>query len=441
MPGTKIDDHSFYATIQHDFNSDWKITGQVSRFIYNMEGSSAWPSVVNPDGKMIRNVSIWDAKSVMTMGQAFVNGTVQTGGIRHRILAGLDVANKDYLADWGQAHDLDSVGAEFDPLNPYYGMPVNGFPNFDRSKPLEERAKIAGGVMGQSYSSIYVQDELGFFNNNVRLTLAGRYTDLKTYSWGDPAIRAKHFTPRVGLSVSLDKYSSVYALYDQAFIPQTGIIAGGGKVQPITGNNMEIGLKRDWFEGKWNTGITAYRIVKNNELTADPNSPPTSNFSVELGQKIAQGVEFDLRGTIVKGLSLTANYAFTEAKVTKVAKDVTVIKVGDIVPGYAKHTANVWLSYKLPDGILKGFGISAGATYLGDRATYWEVSPDPSKGLNDYFKVDAGLFFEKDRIRINANVFNVLNEYLYSGSWYGWLNAYDYQTDPPRNFRLSIAYK
>jgi iron complex outermembrane receptor protein len=441
LPGTKINDHSFYASLQHDIASGWKITGQGSHFISDQVGSSSWPSSVNADGTMIRNVGIWDAKSKMTMAQVFVNGDVTTGAIRHRILAGVDMANKEYMADWGQSHDLDTAGAEFDTKNPYYGVPVNGYPVFDRTTSLEERAIKAGGLMDQSYTSVYVQDELGFFSNILRLTLAGRYTDLRQSAWGASPDKAKHFTPRVGLSVSVNKSTSLYALYDQAFVPQTGVLAGGGKVQPITGNNMEVGVKKEWFDGRWFTSLAAYRILKNNELTADPNSAPTSNLSIELGQKRAQGIEFDLRGTILKGLNITANYAYTEAKVIEVAKGVTAVKKGDIVPGYAKHTANAWLSYKIQGGALKGVGFSAGGTYLGDRATYWEKAPDPGKELGDYFKLDAGLFWENDKIRVNANVFNVLDEYLYSGSWYPYLNAYNWQTESPRSMRLSIAYK
>lgn len=441
IPGTKINDHSFYATVQHELSKEWKLTGQVSRFIYNQEGSSAWPTIVNANNTVIRNIGIWDAKSTMTMGQLFVNGDVQTGSIRHRILAGIDVSSKDYMADWGQSHDLDTVGAEFDMLNPNLGIPVNGYPKFDRVTPLEERANLAGGLISQSYSGVYIQDELGFIDNRVRLTLAGRFTALKQSTYGGPADKADHFTPRVGLSVSIDKNTSVYGLYDQAFIPQSGIKADGGKVQPITGNNMEIGIKRDWFNGRWNTTLTAYRILKNNELTADPNSPPTSNLSIELGQKQAQGIEFDLKGTIAKGLNLILNYAFTDAKVVEVTDGVTSVKEGDIIPGYAKHTGNAWLSYKAQSGVLKGFGISAGTTILMDRKTYWEEPPTGGEEIRDYFKVDAGLFWEKDKIRITANVFNVLDEYLYTGSYYSWLNSYYTQSEAPRNMRLSVAFK
>jgi iron complex outermembrane recepter protein len=440
MPATKINDHSFYVNLQHDLNEQWRITGQLSRFNYTQQGSSMWPASVNPDGTMLRATSSWDAKSTMSMAQVFVNGEVTTGAIRHRILSGIDIANKEYFADWGQYHMLDSIGAEFDTHNPYYGTPVNGFPQFDYSTPLEERAQAAGGLMDQRYTGVYLQDELGFIDNRIRLTLAGRYTYVKQSEWGGESMEAKHFTPRIGLSVSINKQTSAYALYDQAFIPQAGRLSNGVDVKPLTGNNMEVGIKRDWAAGKWNSTLSFYRILKNNELAADPNSPPASGLSMELGQKRSQGIEFDVRGRITTALSLIANYAFTDSRVVEVAEGITDVEEGDIVPGFAKHTVNSWLNYKIQDGPLKGAGASLGFTYLAGRETYWDPAPDPSGNLPDYFKLDAGLFWEKDNLRITANVFNVLDKYLYSGSYYAWLNAYYWQTDAPRNVRLSISY-
>lgn len=437
---TKIRDQSVFVNLQHQLNADWKITAQVGYFNYRLNGSSMWPRAVNPDGKLIRGVGIWDAKSEMTLGQVFVNGDVKTGTVRHRILGGIDVGSKNYFADWSQSFPLDSAGAEFDPKNPYYGTPVMGYPVFDRTLNLEARAAAGGGIQDQSYTGLYLQDELGFLDNRIRLTLAGRYTSVKQSAFGGADEEAKRFTPRVGLSVSLTKNTSVYALYDQAFIPQSGRLASG-TVKPITGNNTELGVKRDWAEGRWNTTLAFYRILKNNELTADPNAGPNSGLSIVLGQKRAQGVEFDLRGTIVNGLNLTANYAYTISEVTKVAEGVTDVKVGDLVPGYAKHTTNAWLSYKVQHGSLKGSGVSGGFTYLAGRATTNWSTTNSSLNQPDYFKLDGGVFWEKNNIRLTANVFNILDKYLYSGGYYDWLKAYYWQADPPRNYRLSVTYK
>jgi len=438
---TTINDHSLFINLQHQLNSQWKITAQGAYFNYRQTGTSMWPAAVNDDGTMLRSIDSWDAKSEMTLMQGFVNGDITTGVIHHRILGGIDVGTKNYLADWGQHHLLDTVGAEFNTLDPSYGIPANGYPSFDHSwATLEQRAQAAGGIINQRYTGIYIQDELGFFDNRLRVTLAGRYTYVKQSEWGDAPMSAKHFTPRAGISVSLDKFTSVYGLYDQAFLPQAGRLAGGGSVKPLTGSNIEFGMKRDWDNGRWNTTVSAYRIIKNHELTADPNSSPASGLSIELGQKQSQGIEFDLRGRIFNGLNIVANYALTESKVTKVSEGVTVVKKGDIVPGYAKHTMNTWLSYKIPGGALKGAGISAGFTWLAGRRTYWETSPDPNQNLPDYFKLDGGLSWEKDKIKIAVNVFNMLDKFIYSGSYYSWLNAYYWQTETPRNARFSVSY-
>lgn len=437
---TKINDQTFLVNLQHEINKDWKLTAQASYLKYGQHGSSSWPTSVAADGKMIRNVGIWDAASDMTLGQFFINGNATTGAVSHRILGGVDVGAKNYIADWGQSHDLDTAnGGEFDPAAPYYGAPVNGYPVFDRSTSLEERAAKAGGLMDQRYTGIYVQDELGFFNKKLRLTLAGRYTTISQSAWGGAPDKANRFTPRVGLSYSVSRDLAVYGLYDQAFVPQSGRLANGGDVKPITGNNQEIGIKKDWANGAWNTTIAVYRILKENELTADPNQPPSSGYSIVLGQKKAQGIEFDLRGRLAPGLTLVANYAYTEAKVSKVAKDVTAFKVGDLVPGYSTHTANAWLTYKIMEGKLQGLGASGGFTWLGDRRTdSWSES---DIRLPDYFKLDGGLFWEGAKMRVSANVFNILDKYIYSGSYYSYLNAFYWQADPPRNFRFEIAYK
>lgn len=440
MPATNIQDHSVFAQFQHNINPGWQITGQLARFDYKQQGTSMWPASVNPDGTMLRAVSSWDAKSAMTMGQAFLNGNFFTGEVQHRLLAGIDMANKQYFADWGQYHLLDSVGGFFDTKNPNLGVPVNGYPDFDFSTPLEERAQAGGGTIDQRYNAFYLQDELGFFDNFIRLTLAGRYTYIKQSEWGGNPYDASHFTPRIGLSVSLSDQASVYGVYDQAFIPQSGRLANGGSVKPITGNNVEFGLKKAWGAGKWNTTLAVYRILKNNELTADPNSPPSSGLSVVLGEKTSKGIELDIRGTLFEGLNLIANYAFTDSKVTKVTEGVTSVEEGDIVPGFAKHTFNSWLTYKITRGAMSGFGVSAGIMAQMDRSTFWDPAPQ-GFALPDYFKVDGGLFWEKDHFRITANVFNVLDEYLYSGSYYSWLNAFYWQTEPGRNFRMSLGYR
>jgi iron complex outermembrane receptor protein len=447
LPDTNIQDHSGYLMFEHKFDDNWKLTAQTSYFKYIQKGYSSWPGVVGPgpvdrdfngisegdigEGDIIRNVGIWDAESNMYLGQIFLNGKFSTGPITHKVLGGLDLASKDYAADWGQSHDLDTVDNPFNVNNPNYGPPSNGLPAFDHDTPLSQRA---GGLYSSEYAAGYVQDELGFFENKLRLTLAARYTWI-SQSGGGEVQEDSHITPRVGVSFSVTDNLAVYGLYDQAFLPQSGIIRNGDQVKPLTGSNLEFGIKKDWFDGSWNTSLSAYRIVKENELTADPTNGPNDPYKIVLGEKRAEGVEFDVRGKLFDGLNLIANYAFTESIVT----ESNILTVGSVVPGYAKHTANAWLNYTVQSGKIKGFGASIGGTFLAGRQTdTW--SPGAER-LPEYFKLDGGLSYEIGKVKVTANVFNILDKYLYSGSYYEWLSAYYWQTEAPRNFRVGVTYK
>ena len=429
---TTVNDHNLTLNIQHQIDPNWKITAQGSYFNYQQVGSSMWVNSVATNGDVSRYVSIWDASNIMKFGQVYLNGTARTGGIQHRILAGLDLGSKEYLADWNQSHTLDSAGT-FNIYRANRGLPKYGFPTFDRSRPLAQRAGIYG-VVSQAYTGVYLQDELGFLDNRIRLTLAGRYTDVRQNSY-NTITTGKRFTPRVGLSISLDPQTSVYALYDQSFVPQAGIRRDGGEVKPVTGNNREIGIKRDWFGGRWSTTLALYSILQNNQNAADPTNRAGEQFVVQFGQTKTQGIEFDLRGEIVRGLNLVANYALTDSKISQSA---TESLVGNKVPGYAKHNANAWLSYRVQQGVLRGFGASLGFTYQGDRTTWAWTGATGQQALPDYFKLDGGLFWEQDRFRVTANVFNIADAYLYSGSPY--LSYYYWQAEPGRNSRIGVTY-
>jgi iron complex outermembrane receptor protein len=434
---TYITEQIATVSLAHKISDRWKLFAQASYYDYKGQGSSMWAGSSVTADSMIRTVSIWDAASNAKFGQVYLNGEEQTGSVHHRILAGLDGNDKQYMADWNQSHDLDKPDAQFSFANPSYGAPSNGYPVWDRTTPLVQRAgKYA--VVDQSLVGVYLQDELGFFDNKLRLTLAGRYTHVTQNDYGTTS-KANKFTPRLGLSYSLTENTSVYAVYDQAFVPQAGNRRDLKKVEPLTGNNMEFGFKRDWMGGKWSTSLSVYRILRNNEISNDP-SDPTGRYIVQLGQTRAQGIEFDLRGEIVPGLTLTANYALTDNQITKSdTSAASKATIGNKVPGYAKHTANAWLNYKIQDGILKGFGISGGFTFLGTRSTWTWTGATGEKALPDYTKFDGGLFWEHDKLRISCNVYNLADKYLYTGAAYG--TYYYWQAEAGRNWRLGINYR
>lgn len=439
---TRIKDHSAFVYVHHQIDDNWKLTGQLGYFNYNQVGSSSWLSPitgslsVSPNGDVQRYVSIWDAANESKFGQLFVNGDVKTGSVRHRVLVGLDLGTKRYIADFGQLFNLDGPGRYFNIYRPNYGTPINGLPKFDRSQPLEQRG--AGNLVDQSYTGLYGQDELGFFDNKLRLTLAGRYTYVQQSSYITTRTRNRQFTPRVGLSGNIDDNTTAYALFDQSFVPQGGLLRSGEQVKPITGNNLEFGLKRDWFNQRWNTTLAVYRILRNNATAADPANQAGEPFLINVGQTKTQGIEFDARGEIVTGLNVVANYAFTDQKITQ-ASPLLPATLGNRVPGFAKHTANAWLTYTVQRGGLKGAGVSGGFTYQGRRSTWSWTGATATTQLPDYYKFDGGIFWGLNKVRFTANVFNIFNKYLYSGAAYA--NYLYWQAEAGTNYRVGMTYR
>jgi iron complex outermembrane receptor protein len=427
---TKMNEKSLLAIFEHKINPNWKFTTQLAYFNYQQQGASLWPWGFNAsnDSLVQRGISIWDILGVSKMGQTYINGEVHTGAVTHKILGGLDMSSKDYYHDWNQGAAL---GTPFNIYAPVYGNAAATV--FDRSKNIRER----GERYYSSYSGFYAQDELGLIDNKLRVTLAGRYTTLKSGDTYNGDFKSSKFTPRIGASFSINKNTAVYFLNDQSFLENYGADWQGKSFDPITGNNSEFGIKRDWLNGKWNSSVSIYTITRNNVLTADLDHPnPAGGFyNRQSGQQQTRGVEVDIRGQIVRGLDVIINYALTDAKTTK---DSKAENIGVQVPGSSRHIQNSWINYRLDKGALTGFGISLGYQYQIKRSS-WYVFDGTQKSLPDYCRFDGSLSYQKEKIGFNLVVNNILNKYLYSGGPYS--NYYYWQAEPGTNARFSVSYK
>lgn len=431
MTPTKIKDNSFIATLSHSINDNWKFTGQLAYLQFNQLGSSLWPSAISGD-TLKRAESVWDILGQIRVGQFFVNGDATTRKIKHRLLAGVDMGDKDFYHDWNQAGAI--VGSSpFIVTSPIYGqVPAAAYPVYNRTLGVKQRGVHYNNV----YTALYAQDEIRLMNDKLRLTLAGRYTTTGDEDPWSGSVDAGKFTPRVGLSYSLNKNTSVYAVVDESFIPQAGATFEGKEFDPITGTNKELGVKREWLNGRWTASASVYKITKNNVLTGDPNH---QFFSIQLGQTQTSGIEFDVKGQLFSGLDVTLNYAYTDGKVTK---DTDGKQVNTQIPGTDKSIANAWLSYRVPSGKVEGLGFSFGASHAGGRSAWYaeyDKSIDPS--MPAYTRFDAATSYQFGKFGVALNVNNVFNADVFSGAYYSWSKFYYYQTEAQRNYRMSINYK
>lgn len=431
---TRMTDQNFRVLFTHQLNTNWKISAQVGYLHFNQVGQSLWPTsfVAGNDSLLQRGISIWDAMGTNRNAQFYLNGNFETGAISHRLLAGIDMSYRKYWADWSQGGLLGDT--TFNIYDPQYGrVGASTIPQWDRSLDIRER----GVYYGNGYTSAYLQDELAFFKNKVRLTLAARYTSMLAENPYSGNYSTDKITPRAGLSWSILPNLSLYGVYDEAFLANPGLDYQGNNFDPITGNNLEMGVKKDWFNGKWKTTLSAYQLTKNNLLTTDIEHPdPTTGqfmYSRQTGQQQFKGIEFDARGQITKGLSLTVNYAYTDGRITK---DSDTSLVDAPTPGTTKHVQNTWLHYQVQKGFLKGLRLNAGYQYQAGRSTWF--ASKTANPLPDYTRFDAGIGYSIKNLSIDLVVNNLANASLYSGApYYG---MYYWQTEAGRNYRLTLRY-
>ncbi|TWR29181.1 TonB-dependent receptor [Mucilaginibacter pallidiroseus] len=444
----KLYDHNFTFYLNHKLNDTWKLNAQAAYVRYGLKGGTPWPSTIAPNGDMRRALNISEELAINKNAQISLSGDVVTGSVIHRILTGVDMGN---LKTWGdfssvQQPDLQLAGnAKFNIYNPTYGIPFTNIPFFDRSRSIQNRSGNNVYATNLTYTGVYAQDEIRMFDEKLRLTLAGRFTHaISVGKTNAQQMDDNVFSPRAGISYSITDNFSTYALYDQSFLPVAGADIDGNAFKPIRGNNIEAGLKKNWFGGKWSTTAAIYKITKKNVLTVlNPNQ--TTNDQVQLGEIQSKGVELDINGEITRGLNLVLNYAYTDAKVSK---DNRPALVGNPVPNSAKHITNGWLSYRFTKqgSLLRGFGLAGGYQIMLNRNAGSTTVP---LKLPDYYRFDGGVSYEKGRITVAALVNNLFNKRMLTQGSYTKLatetptsvSYYTYIYEVPRNGRLTVTYR
>lgn len=449
---TDVSDQSLFLTFDQQLTKDWVWSTQYAYMNVDHDGSNLWGSFDPSDSNIFnRSLGNWQARGKNNIFQTYVRGSLKTGNINHKIIAGFDYGNRKYDADF----TYFDTAYPFNISNPVYGidpstLPPDSFYTLDKTKPNYD-------MEGVKYTSYYIQDQIEMFDNKLRITLAGRYTNGKTYAgypfWAPgktvPVNSAGEFTPRAGISYSINDNLSVYGIFDKTFTPQSGTGINNTTItDPLKGQNIEFGAKKDWLDGKWNSTVAIYEIRRKNILTAGIKELNNGiDYLIAAGEQRARGLEIDVKGEIVKGLNVVANYAYTDAKTIR--DNNTPSLEGKATPGNAKNVQNTWLTYRFNSSFMKGFGISAGYQYQGGR-TAWFASQAKafSDKLPDYVDTNLGISYSAKKFDINLLLNNVLNKKNYGGYTFDgdWMNpgaspVYAYMYSAPRNWRLSIGYK
>lgn len=364
------------------FNDSWKITQRFHWDNRDEQQFTIWNNGFNGVDTLDRGLWYVHNERETLATNLDLTGDVKLGGMRHRLLAGVDWFR--FTSEW---HGFSDVTALIPAINIF--NPVHGNISAAGLKALPEGFFYTDH---DEWHGLYLQDQISL-NERWELLLGGRY-DWAVTGNGQSATslagafsalalrREEEFSPRAGVLYKATPSTSVYASYSESFGANNGVSATGAAFAPQTAKQYEIGGKYSALDESLTGSIAIFHLVKNNILTPDI-STPAPNDQIPIGQVRNRGVEVDISGRVTNHVNVIATYAYSNAVITKDNSG----NAGNTMPNVPRHAASVWAKYDTAPGAAEGWQAGAGAYVRsqrqGDNANSWQ--------LPGYARIDAML--------------------------------------------------
>ena len=390
---TESDEIRLQASVDHEFNDDWSLRTLARFSDTSARSKQSFPFGLAADGRTFnRRFFDFDQDFQNYALQANLTGNFETGPLEHQLLFGAD-GNFTRFESIAYSADLDPI----DILDPVYGAGLG-----TRSAPGTQDRRV-------DFYGLYLQDLISF-GDHWKLLLGGRYDTAKTqFDRNGASITDKWdqaFSPRAGLVFQPIDDLSLYASYTTSFLPPlSGASFDGEAFEPEEGEQFEVGVKRDWFDGRLSTTLAAFQLTRSNVSTIDPQNP---GFSIQVGEQRSRGVELDIAGELASGWSMIGSLAYLDTEVTK----DNALPVGNRLINAPEWSGSLWTAYAFQDKPLRGLEIGGGVFVVGDRKADFDNRVD----VDGYVRVDLFARYEiNDTISLALNVDNLFDENYIEG--------------------------
>lgn len=244
----------------------------------------------------------------------------------------------------------------------------------------------------------------------------------------------KSLLPMAGVLFQPNPNWTVYASYSESYVPADPDdvdINGDNPFEPLTGEQVEVGVKTDrWLDGRLSASLALFRIDQMNVMNSF-----SCSFGVcydQLGQARSEGVEVEANLQASDNWQLKFGYAYTDARV--LASNVAV-QVGAKLANAPKHTANIWSDYDFGNG----FSLGTGVSYIGDYEGIVPAANAPKlMPVPGYTLVDVALSYRVESHTFNLKLGNLLDEEYYEAT--GLTGQIQIVPGMPRNVTFSYRY-
>jgi len=242
-------------------------------------------------------------------------------------------------------------------------------------------------------------------------------------------------TPYAGVVYDLNDIHSVYASWTSIYKPQSLRDADGSTLEPREGDNYEVGLKSEFFDGRLNTSIAAYEVKQDNLAVLDEgktvnNDGLTAAYKAVSGAT-TRGFEVEANGELMPGWNVSASYNHG------ITKDRDGERLNTEAPA---NMVKLWSTYRLP-GDFDRLTVGGGANW--QSGTHITVTPSTALGTvkakqSQFTVVNLMARYQlTDQLSTTLNINNLFDKKYISALDTTFYSGY---YGEPRNVMLNTRY-
>lgn len=407
---------AYTAVLRHRLNDQWKLAAgyantQTFRDVRQVRITGVNGDVVS----RAANPFFQDFHVDTLFGE--LKGDLMWAGIRHKLTFTLDSSGYERS---GSSNNVGAIG----PISLSNPQPSGA--NFVFGPATVSKVRDDGFAI-QDYMDL---------NEHWSLLAGIRHSRYKEENPNVPEQTGDSTDPTVAVIYKPSAYTSLYASFARSFVPNSGtLLAPAVYADPSEGEQLELGVKREFMDGRLRATAAVYELTKSNVPTPSPIDP---QFSVLTGEQQSRGVEFELVGDVTDRWSIISSYGYTDAKITQ---DNNPANIGKTPTQTPEHTASFWNTYRL-SGVAAGWTVGGGVFYTGTKyVANNNLVKVPAYAIADVMAaVDVNQWIEGARLQFNIR--NLFDKRHYEGGGSGNAGFTNLYPGLPRtaSVNLNIAF-
>ncbi|CAN7383834.1 TonB-dependent siderophore receptor [Pseudorhodoferax sp. LjRoot39] len=449
---------SVFAQLAHRFGSDWRLDvhlnhdrAEQDRYDHYFNGAADLATGAGTVGGSNLQHESWRNTAI----DAALKGSFGLMGRRHDVMVGADWSRFDNRSTLARPVPYVMVAVpDIYAFDPYaYRQSSAAMVPWQRQRPLTQQSGVYGSVRFQVSDPLHIiaggrLSRYHYSFQSSRLDTSGAATSNATTEYRDNSV----FTPYLAATYKLDETWTTYASVAETFKSQASNMAGpapGTPLDPVTGRNVELGVKGEHLNGRLHSAFALYRIERSGAAVRDTTYPASSGSLgssccyVGMGEIVSKGFEAELSGEVLPDLQLSASYSYNDNR----NKNANNVRYNGVNP---RNLFKFFGAYRLP-GEHSRWKFGGGATvqsktFVDDYAYVRNADGTVGSTTTNYRIGQGGYAIASAFVeyRIDAHWTAALNvNNLFDKTYYSTIGYLDYGSfyGAPRNAMLTLRGK